>query len=444
MVDLIAILQAVFAKEPPVVAKQQQMDRPQPTPHAPPVPPLPQELQRGSPLPSAQQSGQTRPPPPPPKAPPASTTADGESLQSPGRYDAPPPLPPLPGRSPSQRVSGGQIAQNDHYYGTRSEPQYASHPPSIPAPFQDGTYRSSATPLYEGSARAERCRMSEGPPLFHPLPTPRQSSYHSHTPGSGAPHGSKGTYAIQGQGLPPNGLQANQTSFRPPQNIVPPTQTSQFPLQAKPITTGPRPKPKVEDLLTSPFDVALPSPSHQQNIPAPPIPRNPEKDALLLTLSQTLTQNLHSSIQQNQSALMPLRSQQAALSQALQTLESEVASLTQLHQTLTSNSAILQSSLQQADNVIRDAQKRQQRGEVPRIDDILTAPTVVGKQLYETVAQQRGIDAAIWALQTALVRGRVGGDLWARQTRTLAREAFMKRALEDTIADGLGLEKVPI
>lgn len=68
------------------------------------------------------------------------------------------------------------------------------------------------------------------------------------------------------------------------------------------------------------------------------------------------------------------------------------------------------------------------------------APTVVGKQLYDLVAEERGIQQAIYALQAALVKGVIGADTWSRHTRSLAREAFIKRALIRKIAQGMGLD----
>ena len=71
---------------------------------------------------------------------------------------------------------------------------------------------------------------------------------------------------------------------------------------------------------------------------------------------------------------------------------------------------------------------------------MLTAPTVVGKQLYDVVCEERGIEAAIFALQEGLVRGRVGTDVWARKTRELAREGFRRRWLGEKVGRGMGLE----
>lgn len=65
---------------------------------------------------------------------------------------------------------------------------------------------------------------------------------------------------------------------------------------------------------------------------------------------------------------------------------------------------------------------------------------MVGKQLYDTVAEERGIEAAIMALQEASVRGRVGSEVWGRRTRELAREGFRRRYLARKVGVGMGLE----
>ena len=77
---------------------------------------------------------------------------------------------------------------------------------------------------------------------------------------------------------------------------------------------------------------------------------------------------------------------------------------------------------------------------IPDVDDILVAPTVVGNQLYDTVAEERAIAEAIFVLGRAMDRGRVGADVFVRQTRGLAREMFLKKALGRKIARGVGLE----
>jgi ESCRT-I complex subunit TSG101 len=194
------------------------------------------------------------------------------------------------------------------------------------------------------------------------------------------------------------------------------------------------------NLLDSPFDINLPV-STSANIPAPPIPPNPEKDALLSALSQTITQTLHDDMSQNAASLPLLRSQNEALNNSLHTLESELAQLQVIQSTLTGNVSILQNSLRDADKCISSAHARAQRGEIPKIDDMLTAPTVVGKQLYDVVCDERGIEAAIWALQAALTRGRITMDVWAKKTRELSREGFKRKVLSRKIGKGMGLEE---
>lgn len=139
-----------------------------------------------------------------------------------------------------------------------------------------------------------------------------------------------------------------------------------------------------------------------------------------------------------------------------------MASLNNFQATLQSNIGILQQSLHRADTVIADAKVRINQGPagappgtsndpgtattnatnggLPPIDDVLVAPTVVGKQLYDLVAEERGIQQAIYALQAALVKGIIGTDTWSRHTRSLAREAFIKRALIRKIGTGMRLD----
>lgn len=118
------------------------------------------------------------------------------------------------------------------------------------------------------------------------------------------------------------------------------------------------------------------------------------------------------------------------------------------HANIQSNTQILQQSLRRADGVIADAKSRissssasssKHPAGLPAIDEVLVPPTVVGKQIYDLVTDERGIQRAIYALQSALVRGRVGVDVWAKSTRNLAREAFLKKALIRKAANGMGL-----
>ena len=89
-----------------------------------------------------------------------------------------------------------------------------------------------------------------------------------------------------------------------------------------------------------------------------------------------------------------------------------------------------------ADAVLADAKTRA----VPDIDEVLVAPTRVEGQLYEVVCEERAVRDSRAFLGRCLDRGRVGGEVWARQTRALAREEFGFLVLGRKIARGLGLQ----
>ena len=163
-----------------------------------------------------------------------------------------------------------------------------------------------------------------------------------------------------------------------------------------------------DDLLTSPFENALPA--HPTNIAPPPIPPNPHKDALLSALSQTLTQQINSTHASNLSALPPLRAQQTALTATLNAINAEMTQLNELETLLSSNEAILHQAMRDADKVLDDAKRRT----VPDIDEVLVAPTIVAGQLYACVAEERAIEDSRAVLGKALDRGRIGGGLWAK------------------------------
>ena len=402
IVDLLSILRDVFATEPPVKYKQP----PQPQ-YVPLLPPGfgPQTSQA---MPSPRPAVDV-PPPPPPKP---GQIQQQQQTPLAGRYDSPPPLPPLPPEEQERRR------------------------------------RMSYTQAGPGS------RMSQGPGMSAyraPQSQPMAGPGYYYSPESGTP-----ASPLQQT----HGWQQYPAQHQPQPQPQPPPQQRQF-SQATP-TTQPipaPPKPAAPDLLTSPFELELPF--FTPIGPAPPIPPNPEKDALLHAVSKALAQTLHSNVSQSESAAHSLLSQSHSLHAAIATLQAEITSLTSLNSTLQSNTGILTDSLHRADGVIGDAQSRLSSTSspaiaptsstdpgpgsgtaLPPIDEILVAPTVVGKQLYDLVAEEAGIQQAIYALQNALVRGVIGVETWSRHTRGLAREAFLKRALSRKVARGLGLEGV--
>ncbi|RMD42123.1 hypothetical protein DV735_g3000, partial [Chaetothyriales sp. CBS 134920] len=360
--DLLTVLSAIFANEPPQSQHPAAPPRPPynnnpPNPSStnpqlplPPKQPLTQEEQRASP-------GQLRP----------------------GRYEAPLPLPQQLSTHPEPAHGNGTIP-------------YATSP-------------SQYMPQRVSSLRQQGPRIQAQQLPLRPQPQ---------------------ALPLQGQVQPaqPSHHYVQQPRVEPAQQAPPPPNAPQRAPQAS--------------LLDSPFDIPLPV-AHQ-NLPAPPIPRNPEKEALLSHLSSVLTNSLHSQIQQNTAAMQPLQSQNAALQSTIPRLQAELASLSALQDSLKSNIGLLQESLSKADQTISSARQRAAAGDIPKVDEMLVPPHLVGKQLYDTVTEERGIEAAIFALQDAFVRGRVSSDAWSRKTRELAREGFKKRYLTRKIATGMGLE----
>lgn len=173
----------------------------------------------------------------------------------------------------------------------------------------------------------------------------------------------------------------------------------------------------------------------QSTVTAPPIPPNPEKDALLRQLAQTLASLRQRSRQQNESSMAGLKAQRLAMQGALPALQSEMSQLTQLSNLLVSNTHILREALHKADGVIEGSKNHP----APDVDELLVAPTVVSNQLYTLVSEERALGDAIFMLGRAVERGRISPAVFAKTTRSLAREWYLKKALARKIAVGMGI-----
>ncbi|KAL8806337.1 MAG: hypothetical protein Q9200_005070 [Gallowayella weberi] len=384
----------------------------------PPIPPLPPEFGRSESVSS--QSGSLSQPPPPPRPPKATENHTKRQSQ---QADGAPPIPPHPGRHDLETLHQASdkhvardrlppVVHNQQYQPQRNNSLSYDHGPASRHRFQDIT-------VHQPVPQSPYNVRSITPPLSQPFPPQPSHSF---------------SYPLAGQDLPPPqpattersaGQAAWQRQPGHPQSPGPPYQQapSQYPA-----------KPKVqEDLLTSPFETTLPAPA--ANIAPPPIPPNPQKDALLQTLSETLTQQVQTTHASNMSAVPPLRAQQAAINETLNNINHEISQLNDLQGLLDSNERILRQAMLDADKVLEDAKRK----DVPAVEEVLVAPTVVAGQLYENVVEERVLEECRTVVGKALDKGRIGGDVWAKQTRSLAREQFLKKALIKKIADGMGL-----
>lgn len=87
-----------------------------------------------------------------------------------------------------------------------------------------------------------------------------------------------------------------------------------------------------------------------------------------------------------------------------------MSQLNDLEALLSTNEAILHKAMRDADKVLEDAKRR----EVPNVDDVLVAPTLVAGQLYQLVAEESAIEESRGVLGKALDKGRIGGGVWAK------------------------------
>lgn len=152
-------------------------------------------------------------------------------------------------------------------------------------------------------------------------------------------------------------------------------------------------------------------------------------------LAQTLYSIRVRSRQQNDSSMAGLLAQRTAMISAMPTLQAETGQLSQLSNVLNSNSNILLDALHKADGVIEGSKSHPK----PDVDELLVAPTVVGNQLYTLVAEERALGDAIFMLGRAVERGRITPAVFAKMTRSLAREWYLKKALVRKIGQGMGL-----
>ncbi|CAD0088544.1 unnamed protein product [Aureobasidium vineae] len=308
---------------------------------------------------------------------------------------APPPRPPKPGEQ--GHVSTPVQSRNDG-------------PPLPPLPHE----RARQSPqLRQGNGfdASQPRRYSRAPPLPHQV----QQEYRQ-APGSplaSSAHTPTQRYTQPPPLLPPQHNQQHQIPLRPAQQ--------QYPRQYH------QPPPRHFQQMPPNMSAQQYPPQHaphQQPTPAKPAP------------AQDLLSDPFDKVNQNTSALAPLRAQSVALQEAHSRLNSELSQLTALDNTLATNERILHQALSDCDRVIDDSKSTPQ----PPIDDVLVAPTVASTQLWNLQADEAAIREALWCLQRAVGAGRVGSEVFIKMTRSLARELFLKMALSKKLARGLGLD----
>lgn len=374
----LAILQDLFAREPPLVARQLSRSLSPRSQQALAKPPLPPKA-------NAQISSQAPRLPPKP-----GESADPWAGSVRNTYTDGPPPPPLP----NEVSRGSHMATSDSIIGSR-----------IP-------YRQGQSEQQHGH---DQYRLQDVDARQHDTsivarPAPRPNA----------------TMVPLRQG-PLADPALHSSNYQPSNTLYSPPGLGRRPNVAASVETP--------DLLSDTVESSLASPLTVGTNVAPPLPPNPERENLLAMLSSSMIALIYDKVQQRQSALVPLRAQQIALQQAVARLDNEKAQLESLDAVLTTNETILRKSLGDCDAVIAASRSLA----VPNTDDLLVAPTVVSQQLWNICADEVAIREALWCLQGAISAGRISSVDFIKTTRGLAREAFFKMALGRKIASGMGL-----
>ena len=140
-------------------------------------------------------------------------------------------------------------------------------------------------------------------------------------------------------------------------------------------------------------------------------------------------------------------------------LSTELLSLRQTNSELESGKKRIESILKNIETEKADVQTRTQAIEdrrkeietalaklkttqLPPIDDIVTAPYPLYRQLFEAHAEELAIDDAIYLLGEALGKNRLSVEIYLRKVRELSAQQYKMRALMDKCRNVAGLPAV--
>ncbi|KAJ9479294.1 Suppressor protein STP22 of temperature-sensitive alpha-factor receptor and arginine permease [Pseudozyma hubeiensis] len=174
--------------------------------------------------------------------------------------------------------------------------------------------------------------------------------------------------------------------------------------------------------------------SRDPGVPPPPRPMNPELLALhdrVFTKIDSRLSSLASTLSASNARLEVLSSD---LDRGLPAIEDEMSRLKAVRDVCQVTGDRLDSSVNEITESLRSVQAREE----PDPDSMVLATSIVGNQLVDLVAEDNAIEDTLYHLGRALNAERLDLERFLKQTRMLAREQFMKRALAMKISDGMG------
>lgn len=179
-----------------------------------------------------------------------------------------------------------------------------------------------------------------------------------------------------------------------------------------------------------------PSVGNAAPTPAPPRPPNPEllyMHNLLYNKIQARIHHLRTTSEQSQEQMKLLSED---LDRGEMAVKDEMARLEAVRDICRSTGDQLEQTVEAAKQRITELHAREE----PDIDGVLSATSLVGNQLIELVAEDNAIEDTLYHLGRALNSEVLDLDRFLKQTRFLAREQFMRRALAQKISQGMGWE----
>lgn len=169
-------------------------------------------------------------------------------------------------------------------------------------------------------------------------------------------------------------------------------------------------------------------------MPAPPRPINPAVTELHAKVHHQLSMrvaDLHAAQTKSDAQLRMLLDD---LERGAPALEDEMQRLRAVRDVCVANTQRLSTMMDTAKRTTWELEARPE----PDVDHMMSATSLVENQLLQLMADDQAIEDTLYQLSRALYSEQLSLDRFIKHTRMLSREQFLKRALAQNIAHGLG------
>ena len=214
------------------------------------------------------------------------------------------------------------------------------------------------------------------------------------------------------------------------------------PVMAKRPTSPPAPPPLPRQTVpavpplppkanhASPRETEVP----EVTMPAPPRPMNPAVTELHTKVHQQLSMRVAEMYAAQTQSDAQLRMLLDDLERGAPALEDEMQRLRAVRDVCVTNTQRLSTMMDTAKRTTWELEARPE----PDVDHMMSATSLVENQLLQLMADDQAIEDTLYQLSRALYSEQLSLDRFIKHTRMLSREQFLKRALAQNIAQGLG------